>query len=138
MKNKFYLDTSIWLDFFENRNEPNFPKGEWARELIAKIMLEENIIVFSDNNLIELLQLSYSEFDINEILQGLEIELIKVEGTERQIGIARDLASKRKIPRRDALHALIARDNQTIFVTLDHDFQKLLDIIKPYRTNELL
>jgi hypothetical protein len=35
---RFYLDTSIWLDFFENRNEPNFSKGTLAKELIKKII----------------------------------------------------------------------------------------------------
>ncbi len=25
---KFYFDTSIWLDFFENRDEPNLPKAK--------------------------------------------------------------------------------------------------------------
>ena len=36
MNEKFYFDTSIWLDFFEDRNEPNLPKSDWARKLVTK------------------------------------------------------------------------------------------------------
>jgi len=38
MEKRFYLDTSIWLGFFEERDEPNFPKGTWAKKLIKKII----------------------------------------------------------------------------------------------------
>ena len=34
---RYYLDTSIWLDLFEDRNEPNFPKSDWAEKLNQKI-----------------------------------------------------------------------------------------------------
>lgn len=138
MNKKFYFDTSIWLDFLENRNEPNLPKSDWARELVVKIISDEDIVIFSDNNLIELIQLNYSHFDIDEILKNLGVEIIMVEANDKQLGVAKDLSLKRKVPRRDALHALIARDSQAMLVTLDHDFQKLLDIIRPFRTNELL
>lgn len=138
MNERFYLDTSIWLDFFENRDEPNMPKSDWARELIANIISGKDIIVFSDINLIELCGAGYLEFDIEDSLQKLRLSIIKVEATEKQLGVAGDLAFKRDVPRGDALHALIARDYHAVLVTLDHDFRKLTDIIQPYRTNELI
>ena len=138
MKERFYLDTSIWLDFFEDRNEPNMSKSDWARALIAKIISEGDVIVFSDNNIIELTQIGYSEFEIEELLGSLRKIIVRVEATEKQIGISRDLGLKRGVPRRDALHAILARDHQSTLVTFDHDFKKLTDIIKPYRTNELI
>lgn len=138
MNERFYLDTSIWLDFFEDRNEPNLPKSDWARELINNIISDKDIIVFSDIHIVELGGAGYSEFEVEQILENLEINIFKVEATEKQLGISKDLAHKRNVPRGDALHALIARDNHAVLVTLDHDFKKLLDIIKPFRTNELL
>lgn len=54
MGKKFYLDTSIWLDFFENRDEPNLPKGQWANDLLNKIVKDDDLIIYSDNNLYEL------------------------------------------------------------------------------------
>ena len=72
------------------------------------------------------------------MLQPIKPILIFVESTEKQIGKAKDLALKRDIPKRDALHSLIARDNKAILITLDKHFQKLLDIIKPKSPKELV
>jgi predicted nucleic acid-binding protein len=135
---KYYFDTSIWLDFFENRDEPNLPKGEWANKLINKIVKNDDRIIYSDNNVYELNIVGYSSEDIKNMLKPIKPILIFVESTEKQIGKAKDLALKRDIPKRDALHALIARDNKAILVTLDKHFQKLLDIIKPKSPKELI
>ena len=138
MVKKYYFDTSIWLDFFENRDEPNLPKGEWANKLINKILKNDDRIIYSDNNVYELNIVGYSQEDIKNMLQPIKPILIFVESTEKQIGKAKDLALKRDIPKRDALHSLIARDNKAILITLDKHFQKLLDIIKPKSPKELV
>lgn len=137
MQKRFYFDTSIWLDFLEDRNEPNFPKSDWANELIKKIKIKGDEIIFSDINMIELVRAGYSEFKIDDVLNKLE-NIARVESTEKEIGMSKDLAFKRNVPKGDALHALIARNNRAILITFDHDFQRLLDIIKPHRTNDLL
>ena len=54
MRKVFYFDTSIWLDFLENRNEPNIPKGRWVQELVSRIIQSGHKIVYSDLNIIEL------------------------------------------------------------------------------------
>lgn len=135
---KYYFDTSIWLDLFENRDEPNLPKGRWAKELIEKIIAEDSKIVYSDNNIYEFNAIGYSSEDIRNKLQPLKAILIFAESTEKQIRKSKDLSLKRDVPKRDALHALIARDNKAILVTLDKHFQKLHDIIKPKNTKELI
>ena len=38
MDKLFYLDTSIWLDIFEDRDEAKFPKSQIARALLSKII----------------------------------------------------------------------------------------------------
>jgi len=133
---KFYLDTSIWLDFLENRNEPNFPKGDLAKELISKIINEDDKIIFSDNNAVELKTIGYSDFEIEELFGTLP--LIYVESTGKEIGKAKDLALKRNIPKRDALHALIARDNNALLITFDNHFNKLIDIVIPRNPREFI
>ena len=130
MTEKYYLDTSIWLDFFENRNEPNLPKGEWAHKLLNKITQNNDRIIYSDNTIYELSIIGYPTYELDSILQPLKPILIFVESTEKEISKAKDISLKRNIPKRDALHALIARDNKSILVTLDRHFQKLSDIIK--------
>lgn len=127
----YYFDTSIWLDFFEARNEPNFPKGKFAKELIEKIIREGDKIIVSDNNLLELNVLGYSEFDLNILLDFIRDYLVFVESDEKQIGKAKDLSLKRNVPQRDALHAILARDNNSILITFDNHFKLLDDITKP-------
>ncbi len=131
MIERFYFDTSIWLDFLEKRDEPNLPKGTWAIKLIRRIVNAGDKILFSDNNMLELINLSYLESEIEELLTALESSIIYIEATEKEIGKAKDLAQKRNVPKRDALHALIARDNNALLITLDNHFKELIDIIKP-------
>jgi len=138
MTEKFYFDTSIWLDFLENRDEPNMPKGTWAKELIKKIIKENNKILFSDNNMLELINCGYLEFEIEELLNKLNSIIIYVETTEKEIGKAKDLSQKRDLPKKDALHALIARDNNSILITLDNHFKKLIDITFPHNPKEFI
>jgi hypothetical protein len=45
---RYYLDTSIWLDLFENRNELRLPKSDYAESFIAKVISESEKIVYSD------------------------------------------------------------------------------------------
>ena len=47
MVERYYLDTSIWLDFFENRNEPNMPKGDWAHNLLERITKNNDKAIYS-------------------------------------------------------------------------------------------
>ena len=72
------------------------------------------------------------------MFKSLRPILLFVESTEKQIGLAKDLSFKRNVPKRDALHALIARDNKAILVTFDKHFQMLLDITKPKRPQDLI
>jgi len=135
---KYYLDTGIWLDFLEDRDEPNFPKSVWAKELMNKIIKEGDKIVYSDNNLLEMINAGYSEFEVKELLQQLKSIIIFVEATKREIGKAKDLGQKRDVPKRDALHALIARNYNAILITHDNHFKKLTDITKPFRLRDFL
>lgn len=127
----YYFDTSIWIDFFENRDEPHFPKGAMARKLIEKIMNSNSKILYSNVNLFEFYAFGYSRDYIYALLKPFNSILIFVMVTEKEIGIAKDLSYKRGIPKRDAQHALIARDNHAILIATDRHFQKIRDITKP-------
>ena len=138
MTEKYYFDTSIWLDFFEDRNEPNLPKGEWAHRLFNKIIENNDQIIYSDNTLYELKMLGYSEYEFDALLLPFKTILIYVQSTEKQISRAKDLSLKRNLPKRDALHALIARDNKATLITLDKHFHRMGDIIKAQRPQDLI
>ena len=138
MREKYYLDTSIWLDFFENRNEINLPKGDFAAELINRIVIGGSRIVYSDALLDELMDLGYIEQEIDVFHEPLKKILVFVESTKKQYGKAKDLSAKRNLPLFDALHALIARDNQCVMVTRDAHFKKLIDITKPKKPEDII
>ena len=82
MEKRFYFDTSIWLDFFENRDEPNRPKGTWAQKLMKKIISKNDKIVYSDLTIIELNNTGYSSYDFEYLLELLKHSLIFVEATD--------------------------------------------------------
>ena len=135
---KFYLDTSIWLDFLENRNEPNFPKGDLAKELISKIINENGKIILSKAVKNELITLGYSKYNLEILFNLFRNNIIEIHTNKKQYGKAKDLKNKRKVPFFDALHAVLARDNKAIMVTRDKHFNELLDITKYKKPEEII
>lgn len=137
-KTRYYFDTSIWLDFFENRDEPNFPKGSRIKMLIKRITKNDGKLIISEAVINEMLAIGYSIYEIKELFLPLRKRLIRIYSTKKQFGKAKDLSQKRSIPVFDALHALIARDNKAMMITRDEHFNKLLDITKPKKPEELI
>lgn len=139
MNKKYYFDTSIWLDLFENRDEEHLPKGKYAWELMKKIIVEDAVIVYSDFIITELIEgYGYPPYKAEALFQPFQRIIFFVYSTEKQNTKAQDLSAKRKIPFGDALHAFIARDCQAQLVTRDKDFQKLIDIILTKKPEELI
>src|SRR3989338_2738312 len=137
MTQRYYFDTSIWLDLFENRDEEHLLKGKHVWALMKKILAEDSLIIYSDIIVEELHDFGYPPYKIEALFQPFQRILLFVYANENQKWKANDLCKKRNIPPYDALHALIARENNAIMVTRDHDFQLLLDIIIPKRPEEL-
>jgi len=63
--NNFYLDTSIWLDFYEERGV----NGEKALKLNNKLVDENKIILYSNIVVRELKKLGYSQEEILDIFR---------------------------------------------------------------------
>ena len=61
-----------------------------------------------------------------------------VEVKENQLKEARKINRERNIPFKDALHAILARDNCAILVTRDHHFEELQDIAVCKKPEEIL
>ena len=113
-------------------------KGDFAKGLIDKVIKEDSKIVYSDAVKDEITKLGYNEQEINKLLEPLKVSLIFVEFNKKQFGKAKDLSAKRNIPLLDALHALIARDNQCSLVTRDAHFNRLSDIIKHKKPEDII
>ncbi|MFA4887077.1 MAG: PIN domain-containing protein [Candidatus Nanoarchaeia archaeon] len=136
MGERYYFDTSIWLDFFEDRDEPNFPKGKWAQEIVERIIETNGKIVYSDLVLVELQVGGYSSFEVEILFKKLKSVLVFIESTERLQGKAKDLAVKRNVPKGDALHALLAREAKATLISFDGHFKELQDIVKTKKPQE--
>lgn len=125
MTEEFYFDTSIWLDFYEKRGK----NGELTLKLIIKIINEDIKIAYSDLNIKEFKYLGYTNAQINSIFSMAKPKNIKrVHIYREQIEEARKLARQRNVPRKDVLHAILARDNNLQLVSRDDHFEKLKDI----------
>lgn len=59
MVTRYYLDTYIWIDYFENRVDNFRPLGDWVLSLIKKIIIDKDIFIISDH-LIDELKINYS------------------------------------------------------------------------------
>lgn len=139
MKRKFYFDTAIWRDYYEDRSDSSKPIGKLALQLIEKIIREDNLILYSDL-VVQELMIKYSKEEISaifSIIYNLNL-LVKVAISKEQAREAADLCSKRKIPFADALHSILARDNKSVMVTRDNHFQKIADIVETKKPEEIL
>ena len=125
MMENFYFDTSIWIDFYEKRGE----NGELAWKLILKIIEEDIKVAYSDLNIKEFKNLGYTKSEIDAILRVAKPNnIIHIHTYPENLEEARKLARRRNVPNKDALHAILARDNGLQLISRDHHFEKLKDI----------
>ncbi len=138
MKLKYYLDTCIWVDLYEERTG-YFGEhlGDSAWKLISIIKQTNSILIITDILFIEL-STYYSLAEINGMIKQFENFIEKIKSTQKQKKEAENISYERNLPKKDALHALISRDNKLIFVTRDKHFQKLKDITKSLKPEDLI
>lgn len=135
---KYYIDSSIWIDFYEDRKGfQNEPLGDYAWELFSLIKANKRKIVISDLLMLEL-NTYYSDEEINGMMKLFAGLIEKIMIKEEQSIEAIELALKRKLPKSDVLHAILSRDNKLILITRDKHFNSLSDISKHYKPEELI
>jgi predicted nucleic acid-binding protein len=111
---KYYLDTCIWIDFLEERDE-------FVVKRVFDILLNHKILI-SRKVFVELEKYI-------EPVNLLEFKnVVLVDDSELQKTSAMKLARERNIPFGDVIHAIIAKDNDSILLTRDRHFLKLRDI----------
>lgn len=140
MADKYWFDTCIWRDFYENRfSKAGNPLGEYATNAFMKTLRKGNKILFSESLVRELYK-DYGKDEINEMLNLLFISniLVKVEITKEEYLEAKELSEKKKLPFVDCLTAVQARNHKAIMVSQDEHFTKnLLDIVKVTKPQDL-
>ena len=72
MAEEYIIDTSIWVDLYEDRKGyNNEPLGDYALNLLIRIKAKENAIVLTDF-LIKELETIYSVAEINGMFKPFE------------------------------------------------------------------
>lgn len=138
MAEKYYIDSCIWKDYFENRSDRFRPLGDWALRLINKIIKEDDLFLFSDHLMNELNK-QYSSEDLNKFFEIIPKKLIiKVNTTKKQAKEAFKIKNKLNISFGDALHAIIARDNKAILVSRDKHFYELTKEVTIKKPEDLI
>ena len=137
MAEKYYLDTSVWMDYYEDRKDPSKDIGEFAFSLLSKLLASKSRIVVSTFLLREL-ETAYSLDKIRGLAMHFEKLMEKVGVSDEQREEAKKIAQERGIPQGDVIHAIIARDNHAILVSRDKHFQLLKDICEVAKPEELI
>jgi predicted nucleic acid-binding protein len=119
---KFYVDTCVWIDLLDSKekdvmklfsliieNKHTILLSNTLRKELRKILVRKN-----SNLLFELFPIEYIEETIVQLQEGKKLEKIL------------------NIPFADAVHAINARDNNSILITKDKHFQKLKSIKTSY------
>ena len=138
MVERYYLDTSIWMDLYENRRGFNQePFGDFAWKLLGIIKAKKQTLVISDM-LIRELEMNYSIEEINGMMKLFEDILENITTTRNQRDEAKQIAAERNLPPGDVLHAIIARDHNLILITRNNHFKELVDISQHHKPEELI
>ena len=138
MTEKYYVDTSIWMDLVEDRRGYNDePLGTYALKLFAMIKAKKHKMVVSDL-LIRELESNYSMEEINGMMLPFQKIMEKVFVTTEQRDEAKKIAGERNLPPGDVLHAIVARDSNYIMITRDKHFKELEDITKHSKPEEII
>lgn len=139
MTEKFYLDTAIWRDYFEDRKDNLKPLGEFAFNFLRQCKERKIMIIVSDAVVFELRKY-FSQERINEIFSYFKDIIVNVYATPEQVFEANKewLERKKKLPFDDVLHAVIAKHHAAILVARDnHFFEFLCSIIEVAKPEDI-
>ncbi len=138
MQKRFYLDTSIWRDYFEDRTDSIRPLGELVASFLQECRARGCKILYSDLILRELSNV-FSLEQIRNFFSAFEDNLVQVKPSVVQRLEGESIARERpETHSADALHAVMARDHQAVLVARDHGFECLRDLVEVRKPEEVI
>jgi len=113
---KIYLDTCIYLDYFEDRKDNLRPLGEFAFQLLKRTFECEFEIIISDWLLAELSKWADKQ-TITELFQKLKMlnKDISIETTNDDILKTKDICNE-NTHFQDALHFVLAKKAGAMYI----------------------
>ena len=135
MTKRFYLDTCIWMDYLEDRNDGLKPLGEFAFQFLRACKRCHCIIIYSEPVLFELKQFRNQWEEVKDDFGEI---LIEVPVTEGQFHLAKKIARERNLPFNDVFHTIIAKDQKAVIITRDKHFKQLTDLVEIKQPEEVI
>ena len=121
---RYYIDTCIWRDYWENRKDPaGKPLGTYAERFLLRVFKNKDVIMYSDRVVAEL-AIALSSDEINNMFAAFFAAglLEKVEITEE----IRTRAKDGPLHYADMLHVLLATEHDALLITRDKHFEHVL------------
>ncbi len=138
---KIYVDTHIFADYWGDRSDNKLPLGEFAFRLFKETMSCKFLILFSKQNSIELKSgcKIYDLFEIDLMSDLLSADkLLRIPISEQQKQEAKKISLESQVPKGDALHAILARDNDAILVSRDKHHYLVDDLVTVRKPEDLI
>ncbi|MGV8171478.1 MAG: PIN domain-containing protein [Candidatus Woesearchaeota archaeon] len=128
---RYYIDTCIWIDYWENRTDNLRPLGEFAANFFNN--LDDDDIIYYSNFIIKELRNRYSDEIIAEIFKVVECKLLFIESNESHMRLAKIFSAAGLVHKSDALHIILAKEIGAKFITRDNQIilSGLIDASKP-------
>ena len=125
---RFYVDTSVWRDYLEDRSDGLRPLGLFAFKFFHYCKKHRCKVLYSSHMLDEFGK-AYSSERIQETMGLIDQDLLQqVIVTKDAIILAVDL-QKQGMHKEDALHAALAIVNNAILVSRDKHFKENPDLV---------
>ena len=135
---KLYLDTNIYIDYFDGRVDNLRPLGKFAFNLLKRTLECEFQIIISSLVLDELTYNTYKENmlslikDLKEKDLKEKDKLMIIEVNEEDVKNTIKIKRERKTTHNDTLHAVLANRIKADFLVTRNlkDFEELQDLVK--------
>ncbi len=133
---KYYLDTNIWLDYFEDRSDGLKPLGEFAFQFIRKAIKSNSVLCYSNLVITELNNVLTKEV-VDLRFSAIKNNLTYFESNKEDYFFAKKIVSSFNIHFADAFHAAIVSRLGAVLITRDKHFD-YLDFIEVKKPEEVL
>ena len=134
-----HFDTCIWRDFYESRiGLRGKPLGKYAADLFFNVIKNKAELLFSNLTVSELTR-DYEISEIEEMFDCLfSVGILKKIMIEKIVyEEAKEISAEKSIPTSDVVHAILARNNNAIFVSQDKHAQLLKYFVEVKRPEEI-
>jgi len=128
---KYYIDTCIWIDLYENREDNFRPLGEFALQFLSYLNCED--VIFYSKLTLKELRKKYSDKAIASIFEIVKDNLVFIEFLEEDFVNSKIILSSGLVHYSDAMHIALARRVSAVLVTRDKEIliSGLIDSHKP-------